>query len=314
MHATGGVGGEAEPSVLVAVPTYRREALLDRLLTEVLEQLGSHGGGGRVAVVDNDPGASAAAVAARHGVLHSHEPRPGIARVRQRALDLAGPDELLVMIDDDVEPEPGWLAELVSTWLAHRPTVVMGHVDYVWPEGSDPWLVAGGFFRRTRRPTGTSLPALATGNVLVDAAAVRSLGVRFDVTLGLAGGEDTAFGQAVLQAGGSVVACAESVVRDVVPAERATVAFVRQRTLAHGQARAHFELGQREGARLALARTAQVLGACARWAVFTAQHWWGRVRRDTRRDAVARRRAWFALGRLQGAFGRRGAEYARDTG
>src|SRR5699024_8361651 len=127
------------------------------------------------------------------GVGYVPVARPGIAAVRQAALDHVRDGHLLVMIDDDLLPEPGWLDGLVSVWRNTGATAVMGYVRYVWPAGTDPWIKAGGFMRRTLFPTGTRLTALATGNVLIDPAAVRRLGIGFNLSLGLSGGEDSHF-------------------------------------------------------------------------------------------------------------------------
>lgn len=294
----------------MAVPTFRRAELLPALLRRVREQTDRLDGLARVLVIDNDPERSAARAAT--GAEYVHEPRPGIAHVRQRALALSRDDELLVMIDDDVEPEEGWLDALISTWRAHRPAIVMGYVRYVWPPDADPWLAAGGFLRRTSHPTGTRLPDLATGNVLIDVARVRALGVDFDVSLGLAGGEDTHFGRAVVAAGGSIVACQESVVRDDVATDRVNVEFVRRRTIAHGEGRTHLELGGRSGATRSAARCGAVVLGLTRLIVFTAMSVLGKLSGRLDLDAVGRRRAWFALGRIRGALGVRRAEYARD--
>ena len=49
------------------------------------------------------------------GLRYVVEERPGVAAVRNRALDETGGRDLLVFIDDDEEPEPGWLAALVRS-------------------------------------------------------------------------------------------------------------------------------------------------------------------------------------------------------
>lgn len=193
---------DENPSVLVVVTTFRRTELLAPLIGAIRANLGTLAPRVRIALVDNDPEQSAAEKAHELGVEYIHEPTPGIAAARQAALDGAHDGELVAMVDDDVVPQSGWLEALVSVWALSRPAVVMGYVDYVWPEGTDPWIIAGGFMRRRRRVNGQRLEAMATGNVLIDSAQVRNLGVRFDATLGLAGGEDMLFGRALLAAGG----------------------------------------------------------------------------------------------------------------
>ena len=100
-------------AVTVAVPTAARHAPLRRLLqalplalqgVPVVEVL----------VVDNAPGQSAAeVVASAAGVRLVVEPVPGAAAARNRALREVT-TEWVAFLDDDVVPEPGWLAALVD--------------------------------------------------------------------------------------------------------------------------------------------------------------------------------------------------------
>src|SRR3954469_16278179 len=71
-------------SVVVAVLTYRRTDRLAGLLPQLVQQAAAVGAA--VLVVDNDPEASARPVAAGSPVRYVHEPRPGIAAARNRAL------------------------------------------------------------------------------------------------------------------------------------------------------------------------------------------------------------------------------------
>lgn len=301
----------SERPVAVAITTFRRTQLLGALLTEIERQAAMSMRNTRVLVVDNDPHRSAEPLAADRRHTYIHEAMPGIAAARQAALDAAQQDELLVMIDDDVLPEEGWLAGLVDVWADHAPTVVMGYIRYVWPAESDPWFAAGGFMRRHHHPTGTSLESLSSGSILIDVAAVRTLGVGFDTSLGLAGGEDTAFGRAVLDAGGTILSSAESVACDEIPPDRVTVAFVRRRTIAQGAALSNLSLQHSHGR--ILRRATAVAGALTRLVAFGSLHVMGRLRRDLRMDAQGKRRMWFAVGRLQGALGKSDPEYARAT-
>ncbi|MFB7251402.1 glycosyltransferase family 2 protein [Microbacterium sp. NPDC056234] len=300
------------PSVLIVVPTYRRTALLAPLIAEILAQCAGSEAPTRVVVIDNDPERSAEEEAARSGVGYLHEATPGIAAVRQHALDAAASDELLIMIDDDVVPEPGWLDALVGTWSDTHAAVVVGYVRYVWPDGTDPWIRAGGFMRRDHPPTGTVLQSISTGNVLFDVAQVRDLGVRFDVSLGLMGGEDLLFGRELRAQGGLIVAAAKSVARDDVPVERTTRPFVRRRTISQGQARVLLLTRGGSLPRRIVGRAVHLAGGVARFLLFGTAALVARALSDLPRNATLRRRTWFAQGRILGAIGRITPEYARD--
>ena len=304
----------APPAVVIAVPTYRRAGRLSELVEAIRRHAAAADATTRILLVDNDPDRSAEPKAVELDVDYVAEPKPGIAAARQAALDAGRPDELVVMIDDDLMPEPGWLAGLVDAWAAHRPAVVMGFVRYVWPQGTDPWIAAGGFMRRTRFPTGTELSALATGNVLIDNAQVRALGVRFDIELGLSGGSDLEFGRMLLARGGRIVASAESIARDDIVAERTTMEFVRRRAICQGQVRARL-LSRDDHPPAELAKRAgHLIGGLLRVPAFAVGECLARVRNDLPASAVYRRRRWFAQGRVLGAAGRFTHEYARDGG
>jgi succinoglycan biosynthesis protein ExoM len=234
--------------VTVAVPTFHRADQLRALLPLVLEQTRELTAGGRYAadvlVVDNDPERSAAGVVAALGtpdVRYVCEPTPGIAAVRNRALDEAE-GSLLVYIDDDERPEPRWLAEIVGTWAATGATAVAGRARVEHAPDLDPWIVAGGFFDRRSIPTGTPIEVAATYNLLLDVPRVRASGVRFDTSLGLTSGEDTLFTRSLSRAGEPMVFCNESVVVDPVPAVRQTRSWVLVRQWSHGTATVAGEL------------------------------------------------------------------------
>jgi len=299
--------------VLIAQPTYRRAELLPALIGAIRADAATVEATTRLLLIDNDPERSAAAVASELDVPYLAQPTPGIAATRQSALDAAEPDELVVMIDDDLVPEPGWLAGLIDAWSQHRPAVVMGYVRYVWPEGIDPWIAAGGFMRRSHHPTGATIDTLATGNVLIDVAQVRSLGVGFDASMGLSGGSDEQFGRDLVAAGGRIVASAESVARDDIVAERTQVAELRRRTICQGQARVRILMRDPDPAARAAKRAGHLVGGLVRLPVFIAAERLARIRGDVPSSAVFQRRAWFAQGRILAAVGRSTYLYARDA-
>lgn len=298
--------------LLIAVPTFRRVDLLEPLITAIRADATNVHASIRILLADNDPEQSAESSAAALGVEYLAQPIPGIAATRQAAMDVAEPDELVVMIDDDLVPESGWLAGLVATWQQYRPTIVMGYVRYVWPAGTDPWIAAGGFMRRTLFATGTALSALSTGNVLIDVAQVRSLGATFDAELGLSGGDDLEFGRVVLAAGGRITASADSIARDDIVVERTTRAFVRNRAICQGQVRARLLSRDPLPAANFAKRAGHLTGGLLRVPAFATAEILARLRGDVAASAVYRRRLWFAQGRVLGAVGSFTPEYARD--
>jgi succinoglycan biosynthesis protein ExoM len=306
-------------SVVVGVPTYRRPAELEALLPLLLAQ-GADLPGHRfhVLVVDNDPDASARRVVEAVGddrLGYAHEPVPGIAAVRNRILDVATDEldaDLVAMIDDDERPEPGWLAALVSTWERTGAALVAGRVVPEFAGPVDPWVAAGRFHTRRNLATGAPITVAAGGNLLLDARQVRDLDQRFDVSVGLAGGEDTLFSRELHERGGALVWCAESVAVDRVPAERMTRRWVLARSMSHGDAwvRVGLRLAPGPAAR-ARFRLRSVAGGAARVVVGGARAAAGGVLRRPVDSARGLRAVMRGVGMVRGAWGLHHEEYAR---
>ncbi|MFT2749200.1 glycosyltransferase family 2 protein [Clavibacter sp. Sh2036] len=234
------------PTLVVAVLTYRRprdiRALLPMLVDEARGAAGATSAA-RIVVVDNDPDAGArdvvaeaAAQAASAGVdvAYAHEPEPGISAGRNRALDAAPHDDLLVFIDDDERPAPGWLDALLALQRETGCAAVAGPVESRFEVEPDAWIRAGRFFERRRPATGTVLEVAATNNILLDLRRVRAWGLRFDTGFGATGGEDTLFTRAVVAHGGRMLWAADARVLDIVPRARVTHRWVVLRAMSSG--------------------------------------------------------------------------------
>lgn len=307
-----------EPQRLtVAILTFRRPDQLAANLDSVVRGVREAEGlvRARVLVVDNDPDASAREVALRDRgvpVDYAHEPRPGIPSARNRALDESASDRLLAFVDDDEIPQAGWLTELVKTWERYDADAVMGRVVSELPATADPWVVAGDFFTRPSRPTGTPLPTAATGNLLLDLDTVRRTGVRFDESLGLGGGEDSTFTTLLTRAGGRIVWCNESVTIDPVPADRATRQWVRHRAFAHGNVLQHTrQLLARSAAEQGRIRVSGFVGGAARIGLGASRTVWGVVVRSLRHRVRGERGVLRGAGVLTASVGYHHLEYRR---
>ncbi len=305
----------ADPSVTVAVLTFRRPQLLAQTLPLLLEQAASVRPAATVLVVDNDPDAGAAGLVAQwgdHRLRYVHEPRPGIAAARNRALDETGSDAL-VFIDDDEQPDPGWLPSLVACWRASGADAVTGPVESVFDRTPDPWVVASERFARRRLPTGTPLRSAHSNNLLLDLRAVRRLGMRFDPRFGLSGGEDTMFTHDLVGRGGSIVWCDEAVVRESVPVQRATRAWVLRREFRTGTTWSRMRVGLTSPTRRPLVRLDLTARALLWMAVALLRVGLGVLTADLHRRAHGQARLAANAGMLAGAVGLRYREYRRPS-
>jgi glycosyltransferase involved in cell wall biosynthesis len=323
----------AETRVVIAVLTYCRPTDLAELLPELLEQAGTVAVPIEILIVDNDPGAgareqvAAAAVGIDSRLVHPalfdpvhidpvhinyvHEPSPGIAGARNRALTEAADAALLIFIDDDERPSAQWLLQLLDTYATFRPTAVVGPVLSRYDTEPDPWIRAGGFFERRRFTTGTPVSLAATNNLLLDLVQVRRLGLRFDDRFGLSGGSDSLFTQQLHRRGGQMIWCDEAIVIDVVPAARLTREWVLRRAFRMGNTWSRISLDDTVNGERFLVRstllvrgTVRVLGGLARYLA-------GLIIGQLRQRARGLRTAARGAGMLSGSVGSVYYEYRR---
>jgi succinoglycan biosynthesis protein ExoM len=326
-HFSGGAEADGPEigGTVIAVLTYRRPEDIALALPRLGVQAMSGGGrspDGRpatVLVVDNDPAASARPIVEQLAgtlppglVRYVHEPKPGIAAARNRALAEAAASDLLVFIDDDEVPSERWLAQLVSLQRSTGAAAVVGPVVSEYEHEPEPWIEAGGFFRRRRLATGSRLDVAATNNLLLDLRQVWALQLRFDERFGLSGGSDTLFTRQLVQRGGTMLWCDEAVVVDRVPATRLTRDWVLRRALRSGNsaARVDLELAGTPAARLT-ARGAALASGSIRLLGGSARLSAGIVTGSPAQKARGMRTAARGLGMASGAFGYVYSEYRR---
>ncbi|WP_103062117.1 glycosyltransferase family 2 protein [Actinomyces qiguomingii] len=266
-----------------------------------------------VLVIDNDPSGSGHDAVASLGLERLRsviEPVPGISAGRNRALDeaaRAGRD-LLLFIDDDGTPAPGWLDGMLEHWRDSGAAAVAGWVDTHYQSRPSAWILAGGFFERRRFPDGSERPAAACGNLLLD---LNQLGdLRFSAALGLSGGEDTLLTRALVSRGGRIVFARDAVVVDQVALDRVTRRWVLARQLSHGNTSGLLDLYFSSGR---LARAGVIAGGIGRVGVGLARAGWGMATRDLRADARGWRLAARGAGMTLAGLGLSWREYARTS-
>lgn len=303
-------------SVAIGVLTLKRTESLKQLLPRLLAQLDTLPSDirGEILVIDNDPERSAeSTVSGFHSsIRYINEPIPGIAAARQRCLEEAVEFDLLQFIDDDEEPIGDWLLTMINTWLTFdRPAGVAGRVIPHYEVPPSEWILAGGFFERRHYPSGTEVGAASSGNLLLDLHQVRTYGVDFDRSLGLAGGEDTLFTSTLVASGGRIVFCDEAGVTDLVPAQRSTRKWVLQRKWFHGNTASSIKLRGSFGWRRWIMRVGLVAGGGARAVVGLVKVFLGKITRNLSMNAQGWKLTYRGLGMASGGLGRVRAEYAR---
>ena len=229
------------PHITVCICTFRRLALLNKLLGKLADQETGGKFTYSVVVTDNDDGESARPVVAQFTTgspiqtVYCVETERNIALVRNCALKHAS-GEFVAFIDDDEYPEKAWLLSLYTTCLNKNVAGVLGPVRPYFDQEPPSWVRKGGFFERLEHPTGFVMDwkECRTGNVLFRSAILVGLENPFDREF-RTGGEDRDFFMRMSQAGHVFVWCNEAAAYELVPPSRWQRNFMLSRGLLRGQ-------------------------------------------------------------------------------
>jgi succinoglycan biosynthesis protein ExoM len=223
--------------VAVCIITFRRPDGLSRVLDGVAAQVFEGAVPDlSVVVVDNDPAGSArdvceAARARMRWPLHyAVESRRGIPFARNRCVSEARPwADWIGFIDDDEEPAPNWLAELLRVQARYDADVVTGPVVPRFMGDVPPWASKERFFNRRRFRTGTRRDRAFTNNVVFRAEIFDRVLPNFDERMAMTGGSDTHFSRRVHRMGYRIIWADEAEVYETFAGSRVVAGWVYQR-------------------------------------------------------------------------------------
>ncbi len=302
--------------VTIGMPTYLRPEGLRRIIPVLVRQASELTEADvTIVVVDNSAEGGAFAVLRPwlgDGLRYEHEPTPGIAAARNRALDAAAGSDVLICCDDDEVPADGWLRSIVSAWTTWRCAAVTGPVETIFDGAADEWVQSSGMFVTARRKTGCLVPGADSGNLLLDLEQLGRMGLRFDERFGLSGGSDTMLAHSIRERAGEVRWCQEALMREVVPQQRLRRSWVINRTVrtSNTWSRMRLALTTRPAERL---RTRVELSARGGYRLLrgTARVCRGQIVDDVVDQALGSVDVASGRGLLLGAFGGTRFEYSR---
>ena len=253
--------GSRSVSIDVCVCTFRRPSLT-ATLTSIACQEGV-AGPIRIVVADNDdqPSARSMVDAARAmglDIQYVHAPARNISVARNACLE-AATGELLAFIDDDEVADQRWLAGLVAALDAAPDAVAaFGPVRAVYPPDAPEWVLEADLHSTRPVQTAAGIDTGYTSNAMIRRAAIGDL--RFDVSLGRSGGEDTDFFTRLHRKGLRFTEAPQAVVSEEAVPDRLRIGWLATRAFRSGQTHARRYLGTPA---TRLAATAKALAKCA---------------------------------------------------
>ncbi|NND66717.1 MAG: glycosyltransferase [Halioglobus sp.] len=221
-------------SLAVCICTFQRPEGLARVLDGLDRQQRLEAVDLCIIVADNSPGGDAhewLQERAGHWPLHyRHEPRPGISHARNAAL-AAVPEgtDFIAMLDDDEEPVPEWLAQLLAAQAQSGADIVVGPTLPRLPQTAPGWIGDIEYFAKPQNYRALAAldpdPPAATCNVLLRAG-LFAHGLAFDPALALSGGEDKLLFQDLKRRGATFAYAPEARAIEYIPTERATLHYM----------------------------------------------------------------------------------------
>ena len=244
--------------VSIIVPTYKRP---DGIRVALKSLMGQSAGERRreIIIVDNDPLASAKTFVTNFAktsateIIYKHVPEPGVSNARNGALDIAR-GRFIAFLDDDMDALPGWVDELVKVSLKYKAAITFGPARAVMPNKDDPRnpYMAPFFSRIADAPEGYIEKCLGTGGCLLDLSLCNMPSPVFNPIHNETGGEDDALFHHLISHGAKVAWAIKAESLEIVPASRATMAYMWKRNFAFGQGPTQAEADKGKDGRLGI--------------------------------------------------------------
>jgi len=239
--------------ISVCVPTFRRNQMLERLLSKLVLQETGDLFDFSVVVVDNDAAGPAKETVMRLkadlalDIYYGIEPEQTIPAARNHALQLAR-GNYIGIIDDDEFPPQHWLITLYRAINTFDVDGGLGPVHPFFEQKPPDWLVKSGFCERPVHRTGTLLhwSQTRTGNVLVKREVFDKHHLCFDLKF-KTGGSDQEFFKQAMQVGYRFIAVKEAPVYEIVQPERWNKSYYLKRALVNGFNSHRYSVNEKRG-------------------------------------------------------------------
>lgn len=231
------------PDLTVVVPTFNRPDGLTKAVLSLFAQ--SHTRHGFTLIIaDNAPNASASAAIETLrkvcpdtiNLVSLHEPNPGVANARNKAMGAVMTD-LVAFLDDDQSAPEDWLIRLLESHARFPAAVTFGPVVTALPDTQRRHRAyfSSFFAREPDLKQGYTTLSFGCGNSLVDFSRIPGEAPWFNVLMNEIGGEDDMLFERVRETGGEFAWAANAPVLEYPLPTRITLSYTLRRAFAYGQ-------------------------------------------------------------------------------
>lgn len=240
----------------ICINTYKRPELLKILLDSLVIQKLDSSLSIEIIVVENDNIQLSKPIVNNYEILMKNNPNwqfkyftqpiKNIAITRNKAVAEATGDYIF-FIDDDEYAEPEWIIKTIACLNDYKADAVFGAVISYFDKITPIWIQRNKMFHREIQKTGTPPNYTRTGNCLIKKELLNTIDGPFDLNYGITGGSDSHLFHLLYNNGAKFVFCAESIVYEYIPPERANLKWLQKRSLRTGNsfARRTIEIAKR---------------------------------------------------------------------
>jgi len=232
----------------VCIATFKRPALLRKLIQSLFEQKKIEDTILEIIIVDNDIERSAKEIVAEFSdtssltISYYEQPIQNISLTRNMALDISS-GHYIAIIDDDETADNYWIRNLIDALVKFDADAVFGYVLPVFPHNPPGWMQQREIYLMPMGKTGDPPSSFPTTNCIVKASNVKKLNLRFDPEYGLSGGSDRVFFELLSEYNFKFVVCKEAITYETVPTHRTKLKSICSRQIQKGNAYGRIVIG-----------------------------------------------------------------------
>lgn len=229
--------------ISICIATFKRPALLEKLLVSLLNQKNIDEYNLEIVVVDNDRNRTAEPVIIkfkekiltnnRYSIKYDVQPEKNIALTRNKTVELAEGDYLF-FIDDDEYADENCLFNHLKVINDFDADVTFGNVLPSFEDKTPEFIKKAGPYYRENCSAGYESDYFITGNTMLNLNKIPKKMIRFSFEYGITGGEDHYLFSSLKNRGYRLLSASDSIAMEFIPKERGNLNWLVKRVFRTG--------------------------------------------------------------------------------